>query len=34
MTSTTKYILHAVLWFVIGHVSCALLQHIHHMASK
>jgi len=29
MTQTTKWVLYAVLWFVLGHLSCALMHHLH-----
>jgi hypothetical protein len=30
MNPTTKQILLAVFWFVLGHLSCALMHHLHH----
>jgi hypothetical protein len=30
MTQTTKRVLEAVFWFVLGHLSCALMHHLHH----
>jgi hypothetical protein len=30
MTQTTKTILQAVVWFVLGHLSCAVMHHLHH----
>jgi hypothetical protein len=29
MTPRTKRVLEAVLWFVLGHLSCALMHHLH-----
>jgi len=29
MTSTTRRVLEAVFWFVVGHLSCAVLHHMH-----
>jgi hypothetical protein len=28
MTATTKRVLEAVFWFVIGHLSCAVMHHL------
>jgi hypothetical protein len=32
MTSTTKRVLMAVVWFVLGHLSCAVMHHLHDFA--
>jgi hypothetical protein len=32
MTPTLKTILTAVFWFVLGHISCAALHHLHRLA--
>jgi len=29
MSSRTKRVLEAVVWFVLGHLSCALMHHLH-----
>lgn len=29
MTQRTRTILQAVVWFVLGHLSCALMHHLH-----
>jgi hypothetical protein len=29
MTSRGKTILQAVIWFVLGHLSCAVMHHLH-----
>ncbi len=29
MTPRTKRVLEAVLWFALGHLSCALMHHLH-----
>jgi hypothetical protein len=34
MTQTTKTVLQAIFWFVLGHLSCALMHHIHHMTGS
>ena len=34
MTPTTKKILYAVLWFVLGHLSCAVMHHMHSFAGR
>ncbi len=30
MSTTAKYVLLAVISFVLGHLSCALMHHMHH----
>jgi hypothetical protein len=30
MNPTAKKVLWAVLWFVLGHISCAVMHHLHH----
>jgi len=25
-----KNVLYAILWFVLGHLSCAVMHHLHH----
>lgn len=30
MNPTVKAVLLAAFWFVLGHISCAVMQHIHH----
>jgi hypothetical protein len=30
MNPTAKRVLMAVLWFVLGHISCAIMHHLHH----
>jgi hypothetical protein len=32
MNPTLKMVLWAVFWFVLGHLSCAVMHHWHHMA--
>ena len=34
MTPTTKTVLQAVFWFVLGHLSCAVMHHFHNMTWK
>jgi hypothetical protein len=29
MSPTTKKVLAAVFWFVLGHLSCAVMHHLH-----
>jgi hypothetical protein len=29
MTARTKRVLEAIFWFVIGHLSCAIMHHMH-----
>jgi hypothetical protein len=29
MKPRTKRVVEAVIWFVLGHLSCAILQHLH-----
>jgi hypothetical protein len=30
MNPTAKRVLFAALWFVLGHISCAIMQHLQH----
>ena len=30
MKPRIKRVLEAVVWFVLGHLSCALMHHLHH----
>ena len=30
MSPKTKRVLEAVFWFVLGHLSCAIMHHMHH----
>jgi hypothetical protein len=32
MSPTTKTVLQAIFWFVIGHISCAVMHHMHHFS--
>jgi len=34
MTPRVKNVLFAVFWFVIGHISCAVIHHWHDIAGK
>ena len=34
MSPTTKKVLLAVFWFVLGHLSCAVMHHLHHFAGN
>jgi hypothetical protein len=34
MNSTLKAVLWAVLWFVLGHLSCAVMRHWHHHMAR
>ncbi len=34
MTPRVKNVLFAVFWFVIGHLSCAVMHHWHDIAGK
>jgi hypothetical protein len=34
MTPTIKRVLEAVFWFVAGHLSCAVLHHLHDITGK
>jgi hypothetical protein len=34
MTPTIKKILYAVLWFVLGHLSCAVMHHMHSFTDR
>jgi hypothetical protein len=30
MSPTAKKVLFAIFWFVLGHLSCAVMHHMHH----
>jgi hypothetical protein len=30
MSPIMKNVLYAILWFVLGHLSCAVMHHFHH----
>ncbi len=30
MTPTFRRVLEAIFWFVLGHLSCAIMHHMHH----
>ena len=32
MSATTSKVLQAVFWFVLGHISCAIMHHMHHLS--
>jgi hypothetical protein len=32
MNPTARKVLFAVIWFVLGHLSCAVMHHLHHFA--
>jgi len=34
MSPTTKKVLQAVFWFVLGHLSCAVMHHLHQFAGN
>jgi hypothetical protein len=34
MTASTKKILQAVFWFVLGHLSCAVMHHLSWFAAR
>jgi len=34
MTLRARRVLEAVLWFVLGHLSCALMHHMHNWTWK
>jgi len=34
MTPRLKRVLEAVFWFVMGHLSCAVMHHLHHFTWK
>jgi hypothetical protein len=34
MNPTLKAVLWAVLWFVLGHLSCAVMHHWHHHMAR
>jgi hypothetical protein len=34
MNPTVKMVLFAVFWFVLGHLGCALMHHMHHFSGR
>jgi hypothetical protein len=34
MSATLKKVLQAVFWFVLGHLSCAVVHHLHYFTWK
>jgi len=34
MTPRIKRVLEAVMWFVLGHLSCAVMHHLHDFGGK
>jgi hypothetical protein len=34
MSPTTKKVLQAAFWFVLGHLSCAVMHYLHHFAGN